>query len=57
MYKTLLKNAGLILLFIGVFTLIACALTGHINNTVLSSASASIVGGVIAYILINKRIK
>lgn len=56
MRKTLLENLGLILLFGGAFTLIASALIGHINNAILSGALTTIITGIIAYILINKRI-
>ena len=55
--KGLLKNLGLLLILAGVATLLICAFTGNVNhNNVLLTAAALIVGGLIAYIAINKRI-
>ncbi|KAA6335575.1 hypothetical protein EZS27_016208 [termite gut metagenome] len=55
--KSLLKNAGLILILIGILILVACSYTGNVNNnTILLSAMILIVGGLISYIVINKRV-
>ncbi|MCK9181116.1 MAG: hypothetical protein PHQ88_08805 [Bacteroides sp.] len=55
--KGLVKNLGLLLILIGVIILIVCAFTGNVNNnTLFMSSGALIVLGLIAYIIINKRI-
>ena len=55
--KSLLKNLGLILIVIGAIILIACFFTGNvINNTILGTSMLLIVIGLLAYIVINKRI-
>lgn len=53
--RALWQNLGLILIVAGVATLAICFLTDSINNTVLGSSLAVILGGLVAYILINKR--
>ncbi|WP_182424606.1 hypothetical protein [Bacteroides fragilis] len=55
--KGLLKNLGLLLILVGVIILIACSLTGEVNNNaVLGSSIVLVVLGLITYIAINKRI-
>ena len=55
--KSLLKNLGLILIIIGAVILIVCSATGDVNNNaILASSLALIIIGLIAYIVINKRI-
>lgn len=55
--KSLLKNLGMILLFIGVAILAVCFFTGNANNNaVLGGSLALIIIGLISYIVINKRI-
>ena len=55
--KGLLKNLGLILILIGVVILLACSLTGNVNNNaVLGSSVFLVVLGLISYIVINKKI-
>jgi drug/metabolite transporter (DMT)-like permease len=55
--KAFLKNLGLILIILGTVILIACSVTGNVNNNaILLAAAALVVGGVISYIVINKRI-
>ena len=55
--KGLLKNLGLLLILVGVIILIACSLTGEVNNnTVLGGSIVLVVLGLITYIAINKRI-
>ncbi len=55
--KSLLKNLGLLLIFLGVIILIACAFTGNVNNnTILFGSAGVIVLGLLIYIIINKRI-
>ena len=55
--KGLLKSLGMILILIGAIALIACAFTGNVNNNaVLGGCMATIVIGLIAHIIINKRI-
>lgn len=55
--KGLLKNLGLILILVGVVILIACSLTGNVNNnTILGTSALLVVLGLISYIVINKRI-
>ncbi|MCD8495722.1 MAG: hypothetical protein LRY45_03500 [Bacteroides graminisolvens] len=52
-----MKNLGLILIILGTVILIACSVTGNVNNNaILLTAAALVVGGVISYIVINKRI-
>lgn len=55
--KGLLKNLGLILILAGVVILIACSLTGNVNNNaILGTSALLVVLGLISYIVINKRI-
>ncbi len=55
--KGLLKNLGLILILLGGIGLIACQFTGDVNNNgVLGGLFGLMVVGLIAYIVINKRI-
>ncbi|MDD3039683.1 hypothetical protein [Bacteroides sp.] len=55
--KDLLKNLGLILILIGVVILLACSITGNVNNNaVLGTSVAFVVLGLISYIVINKKI-
>lgn len=55
--KGLIKNIGLILIIIGAVILLACALTGNVNNNgVLGGSFGLMVIGLIVYIVINKRI-
>ena len=55
--KSLLKNLGVLLVIIGAVILIACFATGNVNNnTVLGSSLALVVIGLIAHIILNKRI-
>lgn len=55
--KGLLKNLGLILILVGAIILVACSMTGNVNNnSILGGSAALIVVGLIAYIAINKRI-
>ena len=55
--KGLLKNLGLILIFIRVVILLACSFTGNVNNNaVLGSSVFLVVLGLISYIVINKKI-
>ena len=55
--KSLLKYLGVILVIIGAVILIACFATGNVNdNGVLGSSLVLIIVGMIAYIIINKRI-
>ena len=55
--KDLLKNLGLILILIGVVILLACSITGNVNNNaVLGTSAVLVVLGLISYIVINKRI-
>ncbi len=55
--KGLLKNLGLILILVGAVILVACSFTGNVNNNaILGSSAVLVVGGLISYIVINKRI-
>ena len=55
--KSLLKNLGVLLVIIGAVILIACFTTGNVNNnTVLGSSLALVIIGLIAHIILNKRI-
>ena len=52
-----LKNLGLILVVIGAIILIACFFTGNVNeNGILITGATLIIAGIIAYIVLNKRI-
>jgi ABC-type multidrug transport system permease subunit len=54
--KSLLKNLGLILILIGILILVTCSYTGNVNNNViLFTAIILVVGGLISYIIINKK--
>ena len=55
--KGLLKNLGLILIFIGAVILVACSFTGNVNNnTILGISILIMIIGMVCYIAINKRI-
>jgi hypothetical protein len=55
--KNLLKNLGLLLLLIGTVILVVCSYTGNVNNNgILLLAITLIIGGLISYIVINKKI-
>lgn len=55
--NTFLKNLGLILVAIGAIILVVCFLTGNVNeNGFLIAGAASVIVGIISYIVINKRI-
>ncbi|WP_294562677.1 hypothetical protein [uncultured Bacteroides sp.] len=55
--KGLLKNLGLILILVGVVILLACSLTGNVNNNaILGTSVVLVVLGLISYIFINKKI-
>jgi hypothetical protein len=55
--KYLLKNSGLLLILIGVILLIVCSYASSVNsNGILLLAITLVIGGLIAYIVINKRI-
>lgn len=57
--KSLLKNLGLILMIIGAAILVGVFFTGSAainDNGVLGGSAALIVIGLIAYIVLNKRI-
>ncbi|MBR5802945.1 MAG: hypothetical protein IKY31_01185 [Bacteroidaceae bacterium] len=52
-----LKNLGLILVIIGAIVLVACFFTGNVNeNSYLISGIVAIIVGIIAHIVINKRV-
>ena len=53
--KGLLKNLGLILVFLAALILIACQFTGNVNNNVILGLCAFMaVGGLVLYIVLNK---
>ncbi len=55
--NNLLKNLGLILVVIGAIILIVCFFTGNVNeNLPFVISAALIILGIVAYIVINKRI-
>jgi hypothetical protein len=54
MLKDLLKNAGLLIILIGVIFLGIIVFTGAQTNTQLSISLALIIGGLIAHIVINR---
>lgn len=55
--NNLLKNLGLILVVIGAIILIVCFFTGNVNDNLPFVISAAlIILGIVAYIVINKRI-
>ena len=55
--KSLLKNLGVLLVIIGAVILITCFTSGNVNNnTVLGSSMTLIIIGLIAHIVLNKRI-
>ena len=55
--NTFLKNLGLIMVIIGAILLVVCYFTGNVNeNSLLIGSAALIIGGIIAYIVINKNI-
>jgi len=54
--KGLLKNLGLILIAIGAIILIVCFFMGNTNNNVILGGSlATIIVGLILYIVLNKK--
>ncbi|MBR4845681.1 MAG: hypothetical protein IKU98_04590 [Bacteroidaceae bacterium] len=54
--NTFLKNLGLILVAIGAIILVVCFFTGNVNeNGFLIAGMVSIIAGIIAYIVLNKR--
>jgi len=55
--KGLLKNLGLILIVIAAIILVACAVTGNVNNNAILGGSVLLmIVGLITYIVINKKI-
>lgn len=55
--KGFLKNLGLILILLGGIGMIACQLTGNVNNNgVLGGLFFLMVVGLVIYIIINKRL-
>ena len=55
--KTLLKNLGVILVIAGAIILILCFVNGNVNdNTTLGTSLLLVVVGLLAHIIINKRI-
>ena len=55
--KGLLKNLGLILIVIAAIILVACAVTGNVNNNAILGGSVLLmIVGLITYIAINKKI-
>ncbi|MBQ8502387.1 MAG: hypothetical protein IJ494_08890 [Bacteroides sp.] len=55
--KGLLKNLGLILILVGAVILLACAFTGNVNNNaILGTSLVLIIAGLVAYIVLNKRL-
>ena len=56
MKKGLIKNLGLILIGIGIFLFGFSLRIGHVNNKVLGGSLMLIIGGLLVYIVINKRI-
>ena len=55
--KGLLKNLGLILVLVGAVILVACSLTGDVNNNaILGTSAVLMVLGLISYIIINKKL-
>jgi len=55
--KALLKNLGLILILIGAIILVVCYYTGNTNdNLILGSSLILMLIGLIAYIVMNKKI-
>jgi hypothetical protein len=54
MLKELLKNAGLLIILIGVIILGIVVFTGVQTNSHLSLSLGLIVGGLLAHIVINK---
>jgi uncharacterized protein YjeT (DUF2065 family) len=54
--NTFLKNLGLILVALGAIILVVCFFTGNVNeNGFLIAGLVSIIAGIIAYIVLNKR--
>ena len=55
--KGLLKNLGLILILVGAVIMLACAFTGNVNNnSILGTSLVLIIAGLVAYIVLNKRL-
>jgi hypothetical protein len=57
MLKTLLKNAGLLVILIGVILLGIVVFTGSQTNTNLGLSLALVIVGLLAHILIGKTIE
>jgi drug/metabolite transporter (DMT)-like permease len=55
--KSLVKNLGLILVFLGVVLFVLYYALQLQTNTLLVAAGASMVVGLVVYIFLNKRIK
>lgn len=52
-----LKNLGLILVVIGAVVLMACFFSENVNNNaLLATGVGAIIAGIIAYIVLNKRL-
>ncbi len=52
-----LKNLGLILVVIGAVILMACFFSENVNNNaLLATGVGAIIAGIIAYIVLNKRL-
>ena len=57
MKNLFLKNLGVLIIIIGAVILIACFMTGNVNdNTVTGCSLGLIVVGLIAHIVLNKKI-
>jgi hypothetical protein len=56
MVKELLKNAGLLVILIGVIILGIVVFAGTQTNSLLGLSLGLIIGGLIAHILINKMV-
>jgi hypothetical protein len=55
--KSFLKNLGLLLILIGTAILVVCSYTGNVNsNGILLLSIILVIGGLISYIVTNKRI-
>jgi hypothetical protein len=54
MVKELLKNAGLLIILIGVIVLGVVVFTGVQTNSFLGLSLGLIIGGLIAHIVVNK---
>ena len=57
MKNLLLKNLGVLMIIIGAVILIACFMTGNVNdNTITGSSLLLIILGLITFIVLNKKI-